>query len=77
MKAPIRIGIPLRTPLSALLRVGKDWHVWIAVRDTQVPYEQWQGTYLALSDDGSVTRVTVYDDGHEDVMIVKGPTEVD
>lgn len=66
-----RIGIPLRTPLVALFRVTSGWHVWIAVRDTQLPYTQWQGTYLCLDDMGGVTRVTVYDDGHEDVMVVK------
>lgn len=68
---PVRIGIPPKTPFSALFRVGKQWHVWIAARDMQVPYEQWQGTYLSLHDDGSIDRVTVYDDGHEDVMNIR------
>lgn len=67
-----RIGIPPRTPLVALFRVKDAWHVWIAVRDPQARYSEWQGTYLALDDAGGVCRVTVYDDGHEDVMIVKG-----
>lgn len=66
-----RIGLPLRTPLVALFRVTNGWHVWTAVRNTQLLYTQWQGTYLHLDDVGGVTRVTVYDDGHEDVMVVK------
>lgn len=66
-----RIGIPLRTPLVALFRVTSGWHVWIAVRDPQMPYTKWQGTYLALDDTGGVTRVTIYDDGHEAIMVVK------
>lgn len=66
-----RIGIPPRTPLSALFRVESGWHVWIAVRDQQQPYSKWQGTYLHLHDDGQIDRITVYDDGHEDVMRIK------
>lgn len=71
-----RVGIPPRTPLVALFEVqdafnDTAWHLWIAVRDPQAPYSQWQGTYLALDRDGGITRVTIYDDGHEEVMVVK------
>lgn len=66
-----RIGLPLRTPFVALFRVHNGWFAWIAVRDTQAPYSQWQGTYLHLHDDGSADRITVYDDGHEDVICIK------
>lgn len=66
-----RIGIPQHTKFCALYRVRSSWHVWISVRDYQVPYDQWQGTYLDLDDRGGVSRVTVYDDGHEDIMVIK------
>ena len=70
-----RIGIPPRTPFVALFRARDGWHAWIAVRDPQAQYSQWQGTYLALHDDGSADRVTVYDDMHEDIMNIKTKDE--
>lgn len=66
-----RIGISPRTPILVLFRLSTCWRVWTAVRDMQAPYSQWQGTYLDLFDDQSVTRTTVYDDGTEDVIHVK------
>lgn len=66
-----RIGLPPRTPFVALFRYTNSWLAWIAVRDMQAKYSDWQGTYLQLHDDGRITRVTVYDDGHEEVMVVK------
>ena len=67
-----RIGLPIGTRLAALFRGRGCWHVWTAVRDQSLPYSQWQGTYLSLQDDGSIDRVTIYDDGHEDIIHVKG-----
>lgn len=66
-----RIGIPPHTKLAALFRMQREWHVWIAVRDMQQPYSQWEGTRLILRDNGSVTRVTTYEDGSENVMEIK------
>ena len=66
-----RIGVSPRTPLCAIFRMQGCWHVWTAVRDYQAPYSQWEGTCLHMYDDGSMKRVTVYDDGHEDVINVK------
>ena len=66
-----RIGIPPCTKFVALFRLKDSWLAWIAVRDMQARYADWQGTYLQLHDNGGITRVTVYDDGHEEAMIIK------
>jgi hypothetical protein len=66
-----RIGIQPRTPFIALFRVKFGWHAWTAVRDMQQPYSKWQGTYLILNDDGTSRRVTIYDDGTEDVINIR------
>lgn len=66
-----RIGIQPRTPFIALFRVSHGWHAWTAVKDMQLPYSKWTGTYLLLNDDGSSRRVTVYDDGTEDIINIR------
>lgn len=56
--SPVVIGIPLGTRLQQLVLVGGETHVWIAVKNTHLLYEKWQGTYLRIEPNGRVTRVT-------------------
>ena len=45
--------------------------LWVAIKDMQAPYSQWEGTFIMLHDDGHVERVTVNPDGSEDIVQVK------
>lgn len=68
------IAIPLGTRLTSLA-ISNDGEVfvWIANKDRSVPYDEWQGTYLHIKPDGSVTRITRDDaiPNGEDVFMIK------
>ena len=65
-----RIGVPVGTRLQALMRVERGWMVWTAFNKASVP-EQWLGTYLLLGDDGSVQKITIREDGGEDIWLIR------
>ena len=65
-----RIGVPPGTRLQALMRVDDGWLVWTAFNNASTP-ERWLGTYLHLKHDGSINRVTVKEDGSEDVFTIR------
>ena len=68
----VPVGVPPRTRVQHVVRIpGAGWHVWLAVDNMQKAYHEWLGTFLLLADDGSVTRVTLRDDGTEHLMEVK------
>jgi hypothetical protein len=71
---PIRISVPPNTRAYRIERnsVGRiedigSWVLWLH------PAPDFNsGTYLKLYDDGSMYRVTLYPDGSEDMMLLKG-----
>lgn len=69
--APDIIAAPPGMRLKALVRVGDEWHVWIGVHNMSLPYSQWLGTFYVLATDGSVTRVTVRNEGYDDIAPIK------
>lgn len=71
------IGIPQGTRLqSIVLHHNGDVQLWIAVKSMRGPASEWQGTYILIKPDGSITRVT-RDDAYtvDDVFEIKGPTQ--
>lgn len=69
---PEIIGIPYGTRLQALVLIGDETHVWIACKSRGSDYSKWQGTYLRIKSDGSITRVTI-DDAYtvDDEFVIK------
>ena len=69
------IGISVPTRVLAVVRNDDKWEVWIAMppKCLQQPRAKWLGTFLCCHNDGSCTRVTIYPDGSEQVITVKGP----
>lgn len=69
----INIGVPRGTRLHHLVRVDDGWLVFTALgkQPTNDP-RTWRGTHLHLHDDGSITRVSTYDDRPDEVFVVKG-----
>jgi len=73
LKPPIRISVPPNTRAYRIERnnVGRienigSWVLWLH------PAPDFNsGTFLKLYDDGSMSRVTLYPDGSEDVMVLK------
>lgn len=48
-------------------------HIWIALKRGGRTYSEWQGTYLNVRPDGSITRIT-RDSAYENElsMLIKG-----
>ena len=67
-----RIGVPLGTRLSLIVRHPGFWRVWTALANPHATVDQYHGTYLELHDNGAVFRVTVHEDGTFDQLQVKG-----
>lgn len=66
------VGVPNGTRLQALVLVDDGVHIWTACRQRGPDYTKWQGTYLYVKHDGSITRVTV-DDNYtvDDEFVIK------
>lgn len=60
-------NLPLQARMQAVKveRIGAEWRVWTA-HDPAVQ----AGTYFALHDSGSITRVVIFNDGGEDHFVV-------
>ena len=51
---------------SATVQSDGAWMLWVAAN-----VDMTAGTHILLHDDGAVARVTVYNDGTEDVFVIK------
>lgn len=65
------IGIPQGTRLYNVVLDNDEVHVWIAVKKRDPDYKKWQGTFLRVMRNGSVTRETLDDDlPYDDTFVI-------
>ena len=67
-----RLGLPLGTRLEMITRhENGSFRVWTAIKNKQVPPNQYLGTYLELRVDGSVWQCTIRPDGEEEWQVME------
>lgn len=66
-----RIGVPLGTRLSIIVRRPNGWQIWTALANKQDSPDAYYGSYLWLGDNGSVERITRDELGIEDSWHIK------